>query len=130
MTNEEKVRYWIELVDRDINTAEYNVNGGHHLHGVYLCHQAVEKIFKAYFAKTTDETPPYTHDLVGLAQKTGIWEEMSEEQKYFVGVLNPFNIEARYPEYKSKLDKSLTDEIAKKILTQAKEMIEWIKSKI
>ena len=130
MTNEQKVQHWIDLADRDINTAEFNVNGGHHLFGVYLCHQAVEKIFKAYFAKTMEETPPYTHDLVGLAQKTGIFEEMSEEQKDFVRELNPFNIEARYPEYKGQLAKKLTDETSKEILKQAKEILQWTKSKI
>jgi len=130
MTNEEKVRYWIDLADRDINIAEYNVKGGHNLHGGYLCHQAVEKILKAYFAKTTEETPPFTHNLRTLAINTGLFDVMSEEQKDFIRVLNPLNIEARYPEYKNEIAKTLTDEVTKEILTQSKEMIIWIKSKI
>jgi len=130
MTNEEKVQYWIDLSNRDINTAEYLIIGGHNLHGGYFCHQAVEKVLKAYFAKTTEETPPFIHNLKTLAVKTGLFDVMTNEQKDFVRELNPLNIEARYPEYKNKIAETLTDEIAKTFLTQTKEMIRWIKEKI
>jgi len=35
MTNEEKVQYWIDLADRDFNTAEYLIKGGHNLYVGY-----------------------------------------------------------------------------------------------
>ena len=130
MTNEEKVQYWVDLVDRDLDTAEYLVKGKRNLHAGYLCHQAVEKIFKAYFTKIKEDTPPYTHDLIGLAIKTGIYDLMCEQQKDFVNTLNPLNIEARYPEYKSQMAQKMTNEVTQNVLTDTIELIQWTKQKI
>ena len=130
MTKEEKVQHWIDLADRDFSTAEYLINGGHNLYVGYLCHQAIEKIFKAYYAKIKEETPPFTHDLEGLAEKTGLFDVMNEEQKNFIETLNPLNIEARYPQYKSKIAQILTNEITQNILDNTKEILQWTKQKI
>jgi len=130
MTNEEKVKYWVELSERDFNTAEWLIKGGHNLHAGYMCHQAVEKILKGYFTKVKEDTPPFTHNLVDLAVKTGLYDLMNEQQKLFVGALNPLNIEARYPEYKSKIAQTMTKDVTQTILTNTKELIEWTKQKI
>ncbi|MDR0231365.1 MAG: HEPN domain-containing protein [Dysgonamonadaceae bacterium] len=45
MTNEERVKYWIDLSDRDVDTAGWLIKGGHNLYTGYMCHQAVEKLF-------------------------------------------------------------------------------------
>jgi HEPN domain-containing protein len=130
MTNEEKVKYWIDLSDRDLDTAEYLIKGGHNLYTGFMCHQAVEKILKGYFTKIKEDTPPFTHDVTGLAQKTGLYDFMSEQQKDFIEDLNPLNIEARYPEYKNKLAQTMTIETTQNILTNTKEFLQWTKQKI
>ena len=130
MTNEEKVKYWIDLSDRDFNAAEYLSKGGHNLLAGYMCHQAVEKILKGYFTKIKEDSPPYTHDLMGLAQKTGLRDLMDEQQKDFIRVLDPMNIEARYPEYKNKLAQTMTKQVTQTILTKTKEFLQWTKEKI
>ena len=130
MTNEEKVKYWIDLSDRDFETAEWVMKGGYNLHAGYVCHQAVEKILKGYFAKTKEDTPPFTHDLIGLAQKTDLFDLLTDEQKEFIRTLNPLNIEARYPEYKNKIVQMMTKETTQNILTKTKEIMQWIKRKI
>ena len=130
MTNEEKVKYWIDLSDRDFNTAEWLIKGGHNLYVGFMCHQAVEKILKGYFTKMKEDTPPFTHDLTGLAQKTELYDLMSEQQKDFLEDLNPLNIEARYPDYKSKIAQTMTKEVTQNILTKTKELLQWTKQKI
>jgi hypothetical protein len=45
-------------------------------------------------------------------------------------ILNPLNIEARYPDYKNKTAQYLTDDRIKDIFEQTKELIQWIKEKI
>ena len=130
MTNEEKVKYWIDLSDRDFETAKWVMKGGYHLHAGYMCHQAIEKILKGYFAKTKEDTPPFTHDLIGLAQKTDLFDLLTDEQKEFIRTLNPLNIEARYPEYKNKIAQMMTKETTQNILTKTKEIMQWIKRKI
>ena len=130
MTNEEKVKYWIDLADRDIITADYLSKGGHNLYAGYMCHQAVEKILKGYFTKLKEDTPPFIHNLIDLAQITELFDLMSERQKDFIRTLNPLNIEARYPEYKRKVEQMLTNEVTQTILTNTKELLQWTKQKI
>ena len=130
MTIEEKVQHWLKMADRDVASAEYNINGKFNLNGGYFCHQAVEKALKARFVKLTDDTPPYTHDLLKLAKLTELYEMMSDEQKGFIKRLDPLQIRARYQEYKDHIEKELTDEASQEILTETKEMLSWIKSKM
>ena len=54
-----------------------------------------------------EEIPLKIHSLSRLAEKTGIDQELSEEQLDFIDRLEPLNIEARYPSYKERLMKSL-----------------------
>ena len=130
MTNEEKVQHWVELADYDIATADDLMIPKRYLYVGFMCHQAVEKLLKAYFMKLKDETPPYTHNLISLAEKTGIFDEMSEQQQLFIDKINTLNIEARYQDYKKKLSKELTSEVTQEILTKTKELLSWIKLKI
>ena len=130
MTNEEKVKYWIDLSDRDLETAEWVVKGGYNLHAGFMCHQAVEKILKGYFTKIKEDTPPFIHNLTDLAVKTGLYDLMGNEQKAFINALNPLNIEARYPEYKNKIAQTMTKEVTQNILTNTKELLQWTKQKM
>ena len=127
MTDAEKIQYWIKLSDRDFNTAEYLANGGHNLHAGYLCHQAVEKIMKGYFTKMNQDTPPYTHNLIELAVKTGLYDLMSNDQRKFVVALNPLNIETRYPDYKSQIAQTMTKAFTQYIVTETREFLLWTK---
>ena len=102
----------------------------HNLYAGFMCHQAVEKILKGYFTKMKEDTPPFTHDLTGLAQKTEIYDSMNEQQKDFMEELNPLNIEARYPDYKNKIAQTMTKEVTQNILTKTNELLQWIKLKI
>ena len=130
MTKEEKANYWIDLSNIDYDTAKWVIKGGYYLHAGYMCHQAVEKILKGYFAIINEDTPPFTHNLIDLAVKTGLYDLMSNEQKTFIDTLNPLNIEARYPEYKNKIAQTMTKEVTQNILTDTKELLQWTKQKI
>jgi HEPN domain-containing protein len=130
MTNAEKVQYWITLSDNDLSVAETLLKNGHNLYAGFMCNQAVEKIFKGYYAKLKNTTPPFKHDLKYLARETGLGALLSNNQISFIDKLNPFNIEARYPDYKNKIAQGLTDENTQMIFDQTKELIQWIKQKI
>ena len=95
-----------------------------------MFHQAIEKILKGYFTKMQEDAPPFTHDLTGLAQKTELYDLMSEQQKDFIEDLNPLNIEARYPDYKNKIAQTMTKDVTQNILTKTNELLQWTKQKI
>ena len=127
---DDKVKYWLDLSDYDLDTAKAMLDSKRHLYVGFMCHQTIEKIFKAYFAHIHPETPPYTHSLSYLAKKGEFYEEFSEHQKNFIDQIEPLNIEARYPSHKERLLKSLTDTVCQKIIQNTEELQQWIKAKL
>jgi HEPN domain-containing protein len=127
---ESKINYWIDLSDYDLDTAEAMLHSKRYLYVGFMCHQSVEKAFKAYYSKLKPETAPFTHSLSYLAKQGNFYEEFSEEQKSFIDQLEPLNIEARYPSHKERLLKSLTDRKCFEIIQQTKEIQEWIKMRL
>ena len=130
MTNEEKIKYWIDLSHGDFVVADTLIINSHNLYAGFMCHQAVEKIFKGYYVKVKNDTPPFKHDLEYLAQQSGLYDLLNEKQISFIEELNPLNIETRYPDYKNKIAQYLTDEKIKDIFLQTKELLQWTKEKI
>lgn len=125
-----KVTYWIELSDYDIETAAAMLISKRYLYVGFMAHQAIEKILKAYFVKSNKETAPFSHSLSYIAKQSEIFDLFSEEQKDLIDILEPLNIEARYPSHKKQLFESLTDERCKTILKKTKELHSWIKKKL
>jgi len=130
MTTEEKVAYWTKISDDDLEVAETMLKNNHRLYTGFMCHQTLEKIFKAGYQKIKNETPPYTHNLIRLAELAGFYDLFSDEQKSFLSTVNSFNIEARYPDYKNQIAQSLTNERCKEIFVQTQQMQQWIKEEI
>jgi HEPN domain-containing protein len=130
MNQHEKVQYWLELSDYDLETAEAMLISKRYLYVGYMCHQTIEKALKAYFVSINIENPPYTHNLSFLAEKTGLLNQLKEDQLLFLDELEPLNIESRYPEHKAKMIKFLTIEKCQKIILKTNELQQWIKMKL
>ena len=125
---EEKIKYWIELSDYDVDTAEAMLQTNRFLYVGFMCHQVIEKILKACYIHKLSEIPPFTYSLSNLANKCNIYNLFSEEQKNFIDILEPMQIEGRYPSQKDKLFKSLSEVKCLEILNQTKELQLWIKA--
>jgi len=130
MTSEEKVTYWIGLSDYDKETAEAMLRTKRYLYVGFMCHQVIEKIFKAVYSKCKEDTPPLVHKLVYIAGQGGFYEQFSEEHKEFVDRLEPLNIKTRYPDYKNALAKTLTQARCEELLDKTKNLQQWIKEKL
>ena len=126
----DKVTYWIEMSDYDFDTAKAMLETKRYLYVAFMCHQTIEKILKAYWSEVLEEPPLKIHHLSRLAAKSGLVNDLSEEQLNFIDELEPLNIEARYPSYKEQLLKTLTPEYCKKLLTRTNELRQWIKIKL
>jgi HEPN domain-containing protein len=130
MEIDEKVKYWIDISDYDLVTAEAMLETKRLLYVGFMCHQAVEKILKGYYTKINSDTPPYIHNLLVLAERTSLLKELSEEQSNLLSQLNPLNIKARYPQYKEMILKELSNEDCLKLIKKTREFIEWVKMRL
>lgn len=125
-----KVKYWLDVADYDMETAEAMFTTGRWLYVGFMCHQVIEKTLKAYWNAVRDDDPPYIHNHKRLADGAGIYAEMNDEQKAFIDWITPLNIEARYPSYKEDLSKMLGEEMCKNIIERTKTLQLWIKQKL
>lgn len=125
-----KIKYWVELSDYDLDTAAAMLESGRYLYVGFMCHQATEKILKALFTKINNSTPPFSHSLSLLAEKCSIFNELTSQQVDFITNIEPMNTEARYPTFKDELFKSLSGEVCQKLINQTKEFQLWVKTKL
>jgi hypothetical protein len=51
---------------------------------------------------------------------------MSDVQRRFLGQISNMNIEARYPEYKTGIARSLNEQTCREIINETKQMQLWI----
>ncbi|MDR2182706.1 MAG: HEPN domain-containing protein [Clostridiales bacterium] len=126
----DKVEYWLELCDYDLETAKAMRDTGRYLYVGFMCHQVVEKGFKAIIAEMTDEIPPKIHALQRLARIGGIFDDLTETQFDLLDFLMPLQIEARYPEHKDKVAEILSKERCDRLIAETEEMLCWIKRKL
>lgn len=126
----DKIKYWFELSDYDFETAQAMLSSGRYLYVGFMCHQTIEKILKAYYTSIKKETAPFTHSLSYIAGKADLWDKLSDEQKNTIDILEPLNIETRYPTYKERLVNSLTKERCEMLISRTNELRKWIKLKL
>ena len=130
MNEFEKIDYWIEISNYDLETAEAMLATKRLLYVGFMCHQVIEKILKAVFVMNCSAVPPFTHSLIDLAQKSNVYGGFSTDQKDLIDILQPLNIRARYPTYKDKLFQSLNYENCQIILSNTKALAKWIQTEL
>ena len=130
MTKEEKVRYWLDIANYDLDTAEAMHQTGRWLYVAFMCHQVIEKTIKAYWCSTQPEDPPYTHSHKRLADGCGLYKQMDNKQRDFINTIINYNIEARYPEDKEELSHTLTDSFCRQMIEGTKQLQQWIKDRL
>jgi len=89
---------------------------------MFFCHLALEKSLKGLLTHKTRRTPPFSHDLTGLALSAGI--RINKEQTRELKTITGFNIAARYDNVKKDFYKMCTREYAKKYFDLTKK---WLK---
>ncbi|MBI5727381.1 MAG: HEPN domain-containing protein [Ignavibacteriales bacterium] len=128
MKKSEKIAYWLEIAEYDLKTAKVMLESRRFVYVGFMCHQTIEKSLKALFTQLHNETPPFTHNLLLLAQECNLIEKMNDQKINFLNILQPLNIEARYPSYKNMINEKMNLLNAKKILKETTQFHKWIKS--
>jgi HEPN domain-containing protein len=127
---ENNVKYWLDISEYDLGTAEAMLEKARFLYVGFMCHQAIEKIVKAYYQQELNQLPPKTHNIILLAQQSNLYDNLSDAQKAFIEMLQPLNIEARYPDYRERVLLSLNQDKCKNILQKIRDLYKWIKEKL
>jgi HEPN domain-containing protein len=123
-----KIEYWMDIAQYDLETARAMLLSKRFLYVGFMCHQVIEKSFKGYYVFAKSDNPPYTHSLRYLSQQSGLFETMDENQKDFIELLGPLNIQSRYPTYKERILKTLNRKKCDDILKKTEELFRWTKS--
>jgi HEPN domain-containing protein len=126
MTIKEQIKFWIDSAESDLTASENLFVSGNYDWCLFIGHLILEKALKALYIQNKEEMPPRIHDLVKLAQYAGI--KLEKEQDKFYAIVNTFNIEARYSEYKSDFHKICTKDFTNDNFTKIKEQFLWLKS--
>ena len=126
----DKIKYWFDISEYDYETAKAILDTGRYLYVGFMCHQAIEKILKAYWQKIKEQIPPKTHNLLYFVTETGLRTKLSDSQLDFIDELDPLNITSRYPESYSAVFERIDHKECESLYLRTGEFLEWIKKKL
>jgi HEPN domain-containing protein len=127
MTKSDHINYWRQLAAEDMDTAQYNLQGGKHVPALFFWHLTLEKLLKALWVKNNiPDTPPFTHDLQKLMAGTSL--ECDADCYDYLNVVNAWNLEARYPEYTRTLRRIADKTYMAQHEQRIKKFYEWLLS--
>lgn len=119
-------KYFIESSERDNETSLHFYKTKQYMWALFVGHLSLEKLLKAFYISKTDKIQPYTHNLLLLAEKSGLVVDKEKEKE--LSFINRFNINARYDDYKNDFYKTCTKNFAKLWMEKIKSLRIWIKS--
>ena len=109
MTVAEHINWWKEDALRTWETAVFNKEGGQYVFALFAFHLTMEKLLKAIWIKHNDLLyPPRTYDLTILYNQIDM--DLPNGWYDYLGTINEWNIEGRYPDYKLKMYKRASAE--------------------
>lgn len=118
-------KYWESEAEKDLKSAMNILNSGEFHWSLFIGHLALEKLLKSLYTKRQDDTPPFIHNLVRLADLCEI--DLNNEQRLALLEINTFNLNARYDEYKNEFYHRANKEYAEKWIKIIEELFQWIK---
>ncbi len=111
MTN---VEYWKTSSKDDLDTAQKLFESKKYHHCLFFVHLSLEKILKAIYVSTKQESALPVHDLVRLAQKAQL--DLNNKIISQLAEVSTFNVAARYDDYKFQFYKKATKDYAQRWL--------------
>ncbi len=127
---DKRIKYWIDLALDDLDSAEIMLKKKKYLQCGFYCHQTIEKSLKAYYWYNCKIEPPFTHNLLKLANECKFKNDMSSDMKNHIDLLMPLNIEARYPDEKKDLMRTLDKKRTESIYFKTEELMFWIHKQV
>ncbi|MFA5430291.1 MAG: HEPN domain-containing protein [Candidatus Omnitrophota bacterium] len=120
---------WVERAKYDLATADAMFVGKRYLYVAFMCQQALEKMMKAIIISQNGEVLR-THNLVRLAELSGVSSVIGQSNIEFLSNLTPFAVESRYGDYRCKLSEIINKKTAFDYLEKTKTVFKWLKKRI
>ena len=117
--------HWIESGERDFKTMNNLFKSKDYSWSLFVGHLVIEKFLKACYIKNNHQHPLMIHNLVRLAETSGI--SPTENQKRLFTEITSFNLSSRYDDYKKSFYVKCTPEYTKEWIKQIKQIRKWIK---
>ncbi len=128
MDKKQTIQYWLESAKDDWKVSNHLFETSDYPYSLFFGHLTIEKILKAIYVDRLNESPPYTHRLVYLAEKTSL--NLTAEQLELLETITDFNMEARYPDEKFSFKKRCTKDFTEKYLKDIQVIREWLLKQI
>ncbi len=125
---EKIVNHWIKTSDEDFETLIFLFQSKKYTWALFLGHISTDKLLKAFFVKTKRKHSPPIHNLLRIAEKSGL--ELSEEYADWLDAISLFNINTRYDDYKREFYNQCTKEFTELWIERIKELRKWIKKRL
>ncbi|HAO23308.1 MAG: hypothetical protein BWK80_22150 [Desulfobacteraceae bacterium IS3] len=126
MVNIDKhISHWLNGAEEDWEVANQLILSDKIRHGLFFLHLTLEKIIKAHICRNTNDIAPKLHNLVRLAEVSGIY--FDQTQTDLLAEMNPFNIEGRYPEIWGAVP---SREEADILIERTGEFFRWLKNQL
>ena len=93
---------------------------------LFIGHLVIEKLLKALYVKNIDINVPRIHDLLRLAEKSGL--PIDDDKKELFDIITTFNLNTRYPDYKQSFYNKCTYEFTTEYIEKIKELRLWLLS--
>ena len=104
MDKKDHIDFWRNSADRDWISVLVLVEGKQYVQALFFCHLVIEKLLKATWIKDNEEnTPPFSHNLEYLFNQSNL--ELDNKMSDLLSVINQWNIEGRYQDFKDKFYK-------------------------
>lgn len=107
MTKQDHITYWLTEAEDSWESAEVLFKARKYAMAAFCYHLCFEKLLKGTWVKNNEENfPPRIHNLIYLhdGAKLNLAQDLTD---LFI-IVNTWNMEGRYPEYKQKLHRTIT----------------------
>jgi len=128
LKKKEKIFYWLNSANNDWQVVFHLFEKKDYAYALFFTHLTLEKMLKALYVARHNETPPFSHQLVNLAEKAHL--ALTDKQMELLEIATDFNIEVRYPDEKLQFHKKCTKEFTEKYINETGEMKEWLSQQI
>jgi HEPN domain-containing protein len=129
MGKTEIIQHWINMGERDWKSVQTLAQNSQFVHALFFAHLVIEKLLKAHWIKANVENEaPRVHDLEFLYNQTEL--TLKAEEVDFLSVMNSWNLEGRYQDYKDKFFKRATKSYTEEKLKRVDTLRLWLLSEL